>query len=101
MGPASLQGTLLQDLDPRRTPGDPGQNLDPGLNLDLGQGGVLVDTIQDHALVPALTGGPGAGLTVGIIDDDTVTAIPLCLLVGVMLETGQILTQTVVSVCLD
>lgn len=33
MGPASLQGTLLQDLDPRRTQGDPGQNLDPGLNL--------------------------------------------------------------------
>lgn len=100
MGLASLQGTLRQDLDPRRTQGDPGQNLDPGLNLDLDQEGVLVDTIQDHALVPAPIGGPGAGLTVGITGDDTVTAIPLCLLADVMLETGQILTQTVVSVCL-
>lgn len=33
MGLASLEGILLQDLDPRRTQGDPGQNLDPDLNL--------------------------------------------------------------------
>lgn len=32
MGLASRGGTLLQDLDLRRIPGVPGQNLDPGLN---------------------------------------------------------------------
>lgn len=32
MGLASRGGTPLQDLDLRRIPGVPGQNLDPGLN---------------------------------------------------------------------
>lgn len=101
MGLASRGGTPLQDLDLRRIPGVPGQNLDPGLNPDLDRGGVPVDTTQDHALVPALIEDPEVGLTVGIIGDDTVTAIHPCLLADVILETGQILTQTVVLVSLD
>lgn len=100
MGLASRGGTPLQDHDLRRIQGVPGQNLDPGLNPDLDQGGVPVDTTQGHALVPALTGDPEVGHTVGIIGDDTVTAIPPCLLAGATLETGQILTQTVVLVYL-
>lgn len=57
---------------------------------DLDQGGVPVDTTQGHALVPALTGDPEVGHTVGIIGDDTVTAIPPCLLAGATLETGYV-----------
>lgn len=57
---------------------------------DLDRGGVPVDTTQDHALVPALIEDPEVGLTVGIIGDDTVTAIHPCLLADVILETGYV-----------
>lgn len=101
MALASRGGTPLQDRALRRIPGAPGQNLDPGLNPDLDQGGVPVDTTQGPALGPARIGDPEVGLTVGIIGDDTVTAIHPCLLADVTLETGQILTPIVVSACLD
>lgn len=100
MGLASRGGTPLQDLDLRRIRGVPGQNLDPGLNPDLDRGGVLVDTTQDPAPVPAPTGDPEVGLTVGIIVGDTVTATRPCRLADVTLETGQILIQIVVLVYL-
>lgn len=100
MGLASRGGTPLQDLDLRRIQGVPGQNLDPGLNPDLDQGGVPAGTTPGHALVPALTEDPEVGRTVGIIGDDTVTAIHPCLLADATLETGQILIQIVVLVCL-
>ncbi|KAH0623922.1 hypothetical protein JD844_007121 [Phrynosoma platyrhinos] len=51
MVPASLQGTHQLDLGPKRVQGDPGQSPDQDLNLDQGQGGVLVDIIQDHVHV--------------------------------------------------
>lgn len=100
MGLASRGGTPLQDLALRRIPGAPGQNLDPGLNPGLGRGGVLADTTPGPAPGPAPTGDPEVGRTVGTTGDGTVTAIPPCLLGDVTLETGQILTPTVVSECL-
>lgn len=101
MVPASLQGTRLPDLGPRRGPGGLGQSLDQDLNLDPDQEGVLAGIIQDHAHVLDPIGDQEADLIAVITAADTVTAILLCLLVGVMLATEQILIQTVVLVCLD
>lgn len=61
---------------------------------DLDQGGVPVDTTQGPALGPARIGDPEVGLTVGIIGDDTVTAIHPCLLADVTLETGYACYRT-------
>lgn len=87
MVPASLQGTRLQDPGPRKAQGDLGQSRDQDLNLDPGQEGVPVDIIQDLVHVLDLTEGQEADLTAATIDADTVIAILLCLLVGVMLAT--------------
>lgn len=63
-------------------------------SLDLDQGGVPAGTTPGHALVPALTEDPEVGRTVGIIGDDTVTAIHPCLLADATLETGYVCSQS-------
>lgn len=96
----SLHGIPLQGLAPKKIQGalDPSQG--PDLNLGLDPEEVLDGIIQGHDLAPAPIDGPGAGLTVEITADGTATAILPCLLGGVMLGTGQILTPTVVLECL-
>lgn len=54
---------------------------------DPGQEGAPVDIILDLVHVLDLTEGQEADLTAATIDADTVIAILLCLLVGVMLAT--------------
>lgn len=96
----SLRGIPLQGLAPKKIPGvlDPSQGPDLSLGLDPEE--VLEGIIQGHDLDPAPIDDPGAGLTVETIADATATAILPCLLGGVMLGTGQILTPTVVLECL-
>jgi hypothetical protein len=96
----NLQGIPLQGLAPRKIPGVPDQSPGPDLNLGLDPEEALEDIIQGHDLGPVLIDAPVAGLTVEIIAEGIATVILPCLLEGVMLETGQILTPTVVLVCL-
>lgn len=56
----------------------------------LDRGGVPADTTPGHAPVPAPTGDPEAGHTVGTTGGGTVTAIPPCLLGDVTLGTGYV-----------
>lgn len=92
----NLQGIPLQGLAPRKILGGPDPSPDPDLNLGLGPEEALGGIIQGHDLGPDPIDDPVAGLTVEIIADGIATAILPCLLVGVMLGIGQILTPTVV-----
>lgn len=92
----NLQGIPLQGLAPRKIPGVPDQSPGPDLNLGLDPEEALEDIIQGHGLGPVLIDDPAAGLTVEIIADGIATVILPCLLAGVMLGIGQILTPTVV-----
>lgn len=96
----NLHGILLQGLAPRKIQGVLDQSQGPGLNLGLDPEEVLEGIIQGHDHGPAPTEDPGAGLTAEIIADGTATATLPCLLEGVTLGTGQILTPTVVLECL-
>lgn len=96
----NLQGIPLQGLAPRKIPGVPDQSPGPDLNLGLDPEEALEGIIQGQDLDLVLIDVLVAGLTVEIIADATATAIPPCLLEGVMLGIGQILTQTVVLECL-
>lgn len=97
----NLQGILLQGLAPRKTPDVPDQSPGPDLNLDLDPEEVLEGITQGHGLGHVPIDDPVAGLTVEIIEDGTVTVILLCLLEGVMLGIGLILTPIVVLECSD
>ena len=99
MDRGNLHGIHLQGLAPRKIQGVLDQSQDPDLNLGLDQEEVQEGIIQgqDHDL--SLIDDPGAGLTAEIIADTTATTILPCLLGGIMLGTGQILTQTVVLEC--
>lgn len=97
----NLQGIPLQGLAPRKIPGVPDQSPGPDLNLGLDPEEVHEGITQDQDLGPALIDDPVAGLTVEIIEDGIATVILPCLLAGVMLGIGQILTPTVVLECLD
>lgn len=94
------QGIPLQGLARRKIPGVPDQSPGPDLNLGLDPEEVLEGIIQGHDLGLAPIDDLVAGLTVGIIEDVTVTVILPCLLEGVMLGIGPILIPTVVSVYL-
>lgn len=96
----NLHGIHLQGLAPRKTQGVLDQSRGPGLNLGLDPEEVLEGIIQGHDHDLARIDDPGAGLTAEITAGATATAILPCLLEGVMLGTGQILTPTVVLVCL-
>lgn len=92
----NLHGIPLQDHAPRKIRDALDQSQGPDLNLGLDPEEVLEGIIQGHDHDPAPTDDPGAGLTAEIIEDVIATAILPCLLEGVMLETGQILTPIVV-----
>lgn len=101
MDRGNLHGIPLQDLAPRKIQGVLDQSQGPDLNPGPDPEEVLEGIIQGHDLDPAPIDDPGAGLTAEIIEDGTATAILPCLLEGVMLGTGQILTPTVVLEYLD
>lgn len=101
MDRGNLHGTHLQGLAPRKIQDVLDQSQDPDLNLGLDPEEVLEGIIQGHDHDLALIDDPGAGLTAETIADATATAILPCLLEGVMLGTGQILTPTVVLEYLD
>lgn len=101
MDRGNLHGTHLQGLAPRKIQDVLDQSQDPDLNLGLDPEEVLEGIIQGHDHDLALIDDPGAGPTAETIADATATAILPCLLEGVMLGTGQILTPTVVLECLD
>lgn len=97
----NLHGTPLQGLAPRKIQDVLDQSQGPDLNLGLDPEEVLEGIIQGHDRDPAPIDDLGAGLTAEIIAGGTATAILPCLLEGVMLGIGQILTPTVVLGCSD